>query len=147
LLVGVGLLKPNIPILSRAVGKFATVIKNLFSKFLRQKNHGAVFLLGTLNGLLPCGLVLIALSYCLTLQSPLQGFYFMVMFGVGTLPVMLGLTSIIPSLIKRFHFNLHYITSGMLVVSGVLLIARVFFIHLPHHASVQEGIIDIVLCR
>ncbi len=147
LLVGLGLLKPNIPILSKAVGKFASLIKNLFSKFLRQKNYGAVFFLGTLNGLLPCGLVLVALSYCLTLQSPVEGFYFMLMFGAGTLPVMLGLTSIIPSLVKRFSFNIHYITSGMLVVSGILLIARVFIVHLPHHTSVQEGVIDIVLCR
>jgi sulfite exporter TauE/SafE len=103
--------------------------------------------MGTLNGLLPCGLVLIALSYCLTLQAPLEGFTFMMMFGAGTLPVMLGLTSIIPTLVKKFRFNMYYVTSGMLIVSGLVLIARVFIMHVPHNANIQEGVIDIVLCR
>jgi sulfite exporter TauE/SafE len=46
--------------------------------------------MGMLNGFLPCGMTLIALSYCLILAGPIDGFNFMLLFGVGTLPVMLG---------------------------------------------------------
>jgi len=147
LLAGIGLLKLNIPIFSRAIGTLTSTIKKLFTKFLNRKNFGSVFLLGTLNGILPCGLVWIALTYSLTLQSPLAGFSFMVLFGVGTLPVMLGFTSIITQLLKRFNFNFQHITSAMLIVSGILLIVRVFIIHLPHHHSLQQGVVDIVLCN
>ena len=147
LLAGIGLLKVNIPIFSRAIGTLTYTIKKLFTKFLNRKNFGSVFLLGTLNGILPCGLVWIALTYSLTLQSPLAGFSFMVLFGVGTLPVMLGFTSIITQLLKRFNFNFQHITSAMLILSGILLIVRVFIIHLPHHHSLQQGVIDIVLCN
>lgn len=147
LLIGVGLLKPNVPILSMLVGKFTAWLKTLFSKFLRQKNYASVFFMGTLNGFLPCGLVLIALSYCLTLSTAQDGFIFMLMFGAGTLPVMLGLTSVIPIVVKRFKFNMYYVTSGMLILSGVVLIARVFIIHASHAATFQEGVADIILCR
>jgi len=147
LLAGLGLLKLNIPIFSRAIGTLTYTIKKLFTKFLNRKNFGSVFLLGTLNGVLPCGLVWIALTYSLTLQSPLAGFSFMVLFGVGTLPVMLGFTSIITQLLKRFNFNFQHITSAMLILSGILLIVRVFIIHLPHHHSLQQGVVDIVLCN
>jgi len=147
LLAGIGLLKLNIPIFSRAIGTLTYTIKKIFTKFLNRKNFGSVFLLGTLNGILPCGLVWIALTYSLTLQSPLAGFSFMVLFGVGTLPVMLGFTSIITQLLKRFNFNFQHITSAMLILSGILLIVRVFIIHLPHHHSLQQGVIDIVLCN
>ena len=147
LLAGIGLLKLNIPIFSRAIGTLTYTIKKLFTKFLNRKNFGSVFLLGTLNGILPCGLVWIALTYSLTLQSPLAGFSFMVLFGVGTLPVMLGFTSIITQLLKRFNFNFQHITSAMLILSGILLIVRVFIIHLPHHHSLQQGVVDIVLCN
>ena len=146
LLAGIGLLKVNIPIFSRAIGTLTSTIKKLFTKFLNRKNFGSVFLLGTLNGILPCGLVWIALTYSLTLQSPLAGFSFMMLFGVGTLPVMLGFTSIITQLLKRFNFNFQHITSAMLILSGILLIVRVFIIHLPHHHSLQQGVVDIVLC-
>lgn len=147
LFVGVGLLKPTIPLLSKVVGKFTSFIKNSFAKFLTRKTYGSVFMLGALNGLLPCGLVLIALTYCLTLRSPIEGFSFMLVFGAGTLPVMLGLTSLISVLVKKFNFNIRYFTTGMLIASGILLIARVFIVQLPHKASLQQGVIDIVLCR
>jgi sulfite exporter TauE/SafE len=104
-------------------------------------------LLGALNGLLPCGLVYIALTYCLTLPTPLEGFGFMIMFGAGTLPVMLGFTSIVQRIIKKFNYSLKHVTSAMMILAGVVLIARVFIVHAPHNHSLQEGMIDIVLCR
>lgn len=146
-LVGIGMLKANIPFLSFLVGKQTTKLKILFSKFLQRKTLGSVLLLGSLNGLLPCGLVYIALTYCLTLQSPWEGLGFMILFGAGTLPVMLGFTSIIPKLMNRFNFNLKHMTSGMMILAGIILIARVFIVHLPHKTSFQEGVIDIVLCK
>ena len=146
LLAGTGLLKVNIPILSSAIATLTSTLKKLFTKFLNRKNLGSVFLLGTLNGILPCGLVWIALTYSLTLQSALEGFGFMLLFGAGTLPVMLGFTSIITQLLKRFNFNFQHVTSAMLILSGILLIIRVFVIHLPHQHSIQQGVVDIVLC-
>jgi uncharacterized protein len=146
-LVGIGMLKANIPFLTSLVGKHTTKLKILFSKFLQRKNLGSVLLLGSLNGLLPCGLVYIALTYSLTLHSPWEGLGFMTLFGAGTLPVMLGFTSIVHTLVNRFNFNLKHLTSGMMILAGIILIARVFIVHLPHKASFQDGVIDIVLCK
>jgi sulfite exporter TauE/SafE len=147
LLVGVGLLKPTIPVLSYAVGRITGIIKRSFAIFLKRKNYTTTFLLGMLNGLLPCGLVLIALTFCITLSSPIEGFQFMIFFGMGTLPVMFGLTTIIAGLVKRFNFSVQNVTTGILIASGIMLIARVFLFQLPHHSSIQQGVIDIVLCR
>jgi uncharacterized protein len=147
LLAGSGLLKINIPILSSAIGKLTSTLKKLFTRFLNRKNLSSVFLLGTLNGILPCGLVWIALTYSFTLQSAMEGFSFMMLFGIGTLPVMLGFTSVITQLLRRFNFNFQHVTSAMLILSGVLLIVRVFVIHLPHQHTLQQGVVDIVLCN
>ena len=147
LLVGIGTLRVNIPFLSALIGNQTTKLKILFAKFLQRKSLSSVLVLGSLNGLLPCGLVYIALTYCLTLQSPWEGFGFMSLFGVGTLPAMLGLTNLLQQLVKRFNLSLKHVTSGMMILAGILLIARVFIVHLPHKSSLQEGVIDIVLCR
>jgi sulfite exporter TauE/SafE len=71
----------------------------------------------------------------------------MLLFGAGTLPIMLGFTSVLQFIVKRFHFDMRNITTGMLILSGIALIARVFILHLPQAPSFKEGVIDIVMCR
>jgi sulfite exporter TauE/SafE len=142
---GVSVIK--VPFLTNVLGSFSLFLKRLFSKFLQRKNHLSTFVLGSLNGVLPCGLSFLALTYCLTLAGPADGFIFMIGFGVGTLPVMIGLTGIFYWLLNKFQLNVRTITVGMLMLSGVILIARVFILHLSHANSLQEGIVDIVLCR
>jgi sulfite exporter TauE/SafE len=137
----------RIPFVSQALGRFSVFLKGLFSGFIQKKRYGSIFLLGSLNGILPCGLSFLALTYCLTLTTPTEGFIFMVWFGMGTLPVMIGLTTFFYWLLNKFHVNGRTITTGMLMLSGVVLIARVFIVHLPHANSLQEGFVDIVLCR
>lgn len=148
LIIGVtGLSAIRVPLITQGLGSFSVFLKKLFSKFIQRRGYGSTFLLGSLNGVLPCGLSFLALTYCLTLTVPAQGFIFMIAFGVGTLPVMMGLTGIFAWLLNRFNLNVKGVTTSMLVLSGVILIARVFITHLPHAASFQEGVVDIVLCR
>jgi len=147
LLIAFGATKLQIPGLTTLIQKLTIFLKQKFGYYLRQKNKTSIIILGSLNGLLPCGLTFVALTYCLTLQGPLDGLNFMLLFGAGTLPVMLGLTSMIHLLVKRLNWKIQKVTTAMLIVSGCLLIARVFLIHLPHASSFGEGLKDIVLCR
>ncbi|MEX1239138.1 MAG: sulfite exporter TauE/SafE family protein [Cyclobacteriaceae bacterium] len=142
-----GLRKITIPGLTSLMQKLSSRLKALFGRQLKHKSMGAIVILGALNGLLPCGLTFIALTWCLTLKGPLDGFNFMLLFGAGTLPVMLGVTGILPVLINRFNWNLQRVTTAVLIFSGCILIARVFIIHLPHASSLNQGFADIVLCR
>jgi uncharacterized protein len=137
----------RIPFISQGLGSFSIFLKGMFSRFLKKRGYGSTFLLGSLNGVLPCGLSFLALTYCLTLAGPAAGFIFMIGFGIGTFPVMIGLTGIFYWVLNRFHLNVRTITTGMLMLSGVIMIARVFILHLPHANSIQEGVVDIVLCR
>ncbi len=142
-----GIRSLHIPILSNMMQSLSLRLKNIFGKYLNQKNYRSLFMLGSINGLLPCGLTFLALTFCITLQRPIDGFNFMLLFGVGTLPIMLGFTSVLQFLIKRFHFDMRSITTGMLALSGVVLIARVFIVHLTQATSFKDGVIDIVMCR
>src|SRR5688572_6998809 len=66
----------RIPLVSKGLGGFSMFLKETFSKFLQRRSYGATFLLGSLNGVLPCGLSFLALTYCLTLAGPADGFIF-----------------------------------------------------------------------
>lgn len=145
LIIGIGGLRNlSIPGITSLVRRLSIFVKARFARHLKQKTRGAIFTLGVLNGMLPCGLSLIALTWCLTLRGPADGFNFMLLFGVGTLPAMLGLTGILPALAKRFQWSIHRLTASMLIISGCLLIARALIMHVPHEHS--GDLMDIILC-
>lgn len=50
---------------------------------------GGAFVAGLLNGILPCGMVYMALISAMSADGAHRSFAFMVLFGLGTLPVML----------------------------------------------------------
>jgi sulfite exporter TauE/SafE len=58
------------------------------SAAVQSSSLGGRFVLGLLNGLLPCGLVYAALAYSLTFRSSFDGALFMALFGLGTVPAL-----------------------------------------------------------
>ena len=137
----------KIPFVTKGLERWSIFLKKQFSTFLTKRNNASTFILGSLNGILPCGLSYVALTYCLTLAGPIDGFNFMFLFGMGTLPVMAGFTSIFHWVIKRFSLSMRKLTTGLLVVSGLLLIGRVFYAHAAHSHGIAKGSVDVVVCR
>lgn len=66
--------------------------KNIFTKFYSKNSKASLFGIGVLNGFLPCGFVYIALTGAVALGTPQSGALFMAFFGIGTLPMMLGIS-------------------------------------------------------
>ncbi|MBD8487138.1 sulfite exporter TauE/SafE family protein [Echinicola sp. CAU 1574] len=63
-------------------------IKSGLSFWLGKGGTWAFFMTGLVNGLLPCGMVYIALLASLALSSPLEGALYMFAFGTGTVPLL-----------------------------------------------------------
>lgn len=143
LIIGItGVSAVNIPWITPVLHKIASVLKSAFAKYLVRKTYCATMMLGALNGLLPCGLTFLALTYCVIL-TPLDGFSFMLLFGAGTLPAMFGLAYLINNIVRRFHWSMRKVTTVLLIVSGCLLIARVFIVHQDHAPHANQ---EIVIC-
>jgi uncharacterized protein len=143
----IGITGVRVPFFTTALLKFTAGLKKAFSRFLYHKNPGALLLLGSLNGLLPCGLTFLAISFCITVTAPLEGFTYMFVFGIGTLPVMLGFVSLVDYIKNRLNWNIKTLTTGLMVLSGILLIARIFLIHIPDGHVHELDLVDIVICR
>ena len=81
--------------------KFLTVIehsisssnfyKKSFQSILHSKSNTSFFILGMLNGLLPCGFVYFFAITAASTASPLYGALVMFIFGVSTIPAMFSL--------------------------------------------------------
>jgi sulfite exporter TauE/SafE len=57
---------------------------------LKKGGTPAFLASGLLNGMLPCGMVYIALVASLALQSPIYGAMYMFFFGIGTIPMLIA---------------------------------------------------------
>ena len=81
--------------------KFLTIIehsisssnfyKKSFQKILHSKSNMSFFVLGMLNGLLPCGFVYFFAITAASTASPFYGALVMFVFGVSTIPAMFSL--------------------------------------------------------
>jgi uncharacterized protein len=135
----------KVPLLSSTWVRIASFIKIRFGALLQQKGLLTTAWLGMLNGLLPCGLTAVAWSYCIALRGPVDGFNFMLLFGLGTAPAMIGLPSAFQWGARFFHISTRALTTGLLILSAVVLIARVFLVHPTPAATNPDA--EIVLCR
>lgn len=74
-----------------AQGKLAlwlSRLRSLLARNLKRTSPEAIFLTGSLNGLLPCGLVYAAAIGSTAMDSPWMATTFMLFFGLGTLPAL-----------------------------------------------------------
>ncbi|MEQ8364141.1 MAG: sulfite exporter TauE/SafE family protein [Cyclobacteriaceae bacterium] len=148
LLMGFGAISGvHIPLMSSIIHRVTNWLKITFGNFLKGKKN--IFFLGMLNGLLPCGLTYLALTYCFTLDSFAEGFLFMIIFGAGTIPVMVGLLWLLGNVLNKLKISYRKVSMIVMIAIGSLVIGRAFISH-EHHPEqeAQNGVlIDEVICR
>ncbi len=96
----------------------------LVGQFLRGPALHHAFFAGILTGLLPCGLVYAFLALAASTTHALMGLVVMVLFGLGTVPVMLltGCGASVLSLAARAH--LFRVAGVAVAITGAISIAR-----------------------
>lgn len=116
-------------LLSRKVSLAAPVValvarlKRAMAIQLQRRTFRSLALLGALNGLLPCGLVYVALAGAAARGSLSAAVTYMACFGLGTLPTMLaiGLSGRMFPLTWRVKLR-GVIPAGVCVVAGLLIL-------------------------
>lgn len=81
-------LSVHVPFLSGINQKIKQTLGNLLKG---EKSIFTYLLIGMVNGLLPCGLVYLAIASAVATGSVLGGGLLMLAFGIGTIPLMFGL--------------------------------------------------------
>lgn len=99
-------------------------LKHRLGLQLKQSGLPAFFVSGLLNGLLPCGMVYVALTASLALQSPFYGAAYMFVFGIGTIPLLLGLMVSQHFISIRVKQRMHNLLPYLAVFVGLLFIVR-----------------------
>lgn len=117
---------------SKPIYKLISKVKTLLGQQFRNKSNTSIFTIGLLNGLLPCAMVYVALFGALSMQSIEFGFLYMVLYGLGTIPLM-SLVVYFSTFIKN-HLpkNLSRIIPYVTVCIGLLFIIRGLGLDIPY---------------
>jgi sulfite exporter TauE/SafE len=112
--------------------QFSQWIKSKITPRIKAHPFLTSFLLGLVNGLLPCGLVYVALSGALITGDPIKSSLFMVVFGVATSPALLAAPSILQWAGKRLKLkSIKALQVGLVLVS-VLVVLRGSGLGIPY---------------
>ena len=107
-------------------------IKRYFSHFLRKRSIGSAVAMGTINGLLPCGLVYVALAASIGGGSVQSGALYMLVFGLGTFPVMLAVSIAGNFIGPGIRQKIYRLVPVFIVTLGLLFILRGMNLGIPY---------------
>jgi len=113
-------------VLYRGTGdsKFMNSIKKQLAKYFQQASYKSLFITGLLNGLLPCGMVYMALAGAIGVGSLQGAVLFMILFGLGTIPMMFLLSMLGNFATIKMKHAINKIIPYVVVIVGALFILR-----------------------
>jgi sulfite exporter TauE/SafE len=109
---------------SKPVYRLITKIKSSLGAQFKRKTPDAFFTIGLFNGLLPCGLVYAALFGAIAMQNVTLGIAYMILYGLGTIPMMSAVVYVSSLLSMPFRSQLQRAVPIVTVVIGVLFVLR-----------------------
>jgi uncharacterized protein len=114
------------------LARWVAGLKSRMSALLRRRSALALAMLGLLNGLLPCGLVYVACAGATATGHLGAGAAYMAVFGVGTVPMMLGIglsRKLVPAAVR---LRLHRLVPVSVALLAALLILRGMSLGIPY---------------
>ncbi|MBU1369526.1 MAG: sulfite exporter TauE/SafE family protein [Bacteroidetes bacterium] len=103
-----------------------------FRKLFGKSSYKNLLIIGLLNGLLPCGLVYVAVAGAINTNSVANGIAFMFVFGLGTIPVMMSVTLLGNIISQRFRKQMNHVIPVFIVVLGIVFILRGLSLGIPY---------------
>lgn len=117
---------------SKPVFRFISKIKTSLGKQFKNKSYQSLFTIGLLNGFLPCGMVYVALFGAIAMQSESFGVLYMILFGLGTVPMMSSVIYINSFLTISIRNKIQKTIPYVAVIIGVLFILRGLGLGIPY---------------
>lgn len=117
---------------SKPVFKLISKIKSTLGSQFKNKSYKSLFTIGLLNGFLPCGMVYVALFGAIAMQSETLGVLYMVLFGLGTVPMMSSVVYLNSFLTIPVRNKIQKFIPYLAVIIGILFIFRGLGLGIPY---------------
>ena len=124
--------------------KLTSFLQRKLSPLFKNASYGSLFTIGLLNGILPCGLVYVALAGALNMHGVVSSMLFMGAFAVGTMPVMSALAVTGSFLSLKIRTLINKISPYIIILLGVLFILRGLSLGIPYISPKSEALTPVV---
>jgi sulfite exporter TauE/SafE len=104
--------------------KLAQPLKSNIGVLFRKGTFSAMFLIGILNGFLPCGLVYVALAGAIASGDAISGAAVMILFGLGTIPAMFAASVFGKFINIGIRTKIRKAVPVLAIILGVIFILR-----------------------
>ncbi|PIB38744.1 sulfite exporter TauE/SafE family protein [Maribacter sp. 4G9] len=118
--------------LGRPVYKIISKIKSRLGQEFKKKTADTFLTIGFLNGFLPCGLVYMALFGAIAMGDVAQGSLYMMLFGLGTVPLMTTAVYFSALLKGNAKKRIQKLIPVFVVLMGALFILRGLGLGIPY---------------
>ncbi|MFD2892717.1 sulfite exporter TauE/SafE family protein [Flavobacterium chuncheonense] len=117
---------------SKPIYKIIAKVKTSLGSQFKNRSYKSFFTIGLLNGYLPCGMVYVALFGALAMPSINFSILYMLLFGLGTIPMM-SLVVIISNLLTLpIRNTIQRVIPVIAVCIGILFIMRGLGLNIPY---------------
>jgi len=117
---------------SKPVFRLIAKVKEALGKQFKKKTYQSLFTIGLLNGFLPCGMVYVALFGAIAMQSSSLGVLYMILFGLGTVPLMSSVVYIHSFISLGMRNRIQKVIPFVVVLIGFLFILRGLGLGIPY---------------
>jgi sulfite exporter TauE/SafE len=114
------------------IQKLAHPLKSNIGILFSKGTFSAMFLIGILNGFLPCGLVYVALAGAIASGDAISGAAVMILFGLGTVPAMFAASVFGKFINIGIRTKIRKAVPVLAILLGVIFILRGMNLGIPY---------------
>ena len=134
---------------SKPLYRVISKVKLSLGKALKKKTADTFLTIGFLNGFLPCGLVYMAVFASLTMSSAFQSSLYMMLFGLGTIPLMTTAIYLGKFLNATIKQRIQKAIPVFVIIIGLLFIIRGMGLGIPYlsPAPITDSVSSTIDCH
>jgi len=143
-MVIVPLVFKKMPSLNNVFEGYSARLLGGFRNMFRKGGTPSLFGIGLLNGILPCGLVYVAIAGAINSGDVVSAMLYMALFGAGTIPVMLAVSLAGTMISLNLRIFINKLSPYVIVLLGVLFILRGLSLGIPYISPKAEALTPVI---
>ena len=143
-MVVVPLIFRKLPSLGNVFEGYSVRLISVFRNMFHKGDTKSLFGIGLLNGILPCGLVYVAVAGAINTGDVVSAIAYMALFGAGTIPVMLAVSLAGTMISLKLRIFANKLSPYVIVLLGVLFILRGLSLGIPYISPKAEALTPVI---
>jgi len=143
-MVVIPLIFKKLPSLTNVFEGYSSRLLIGFRNMFRKGDTKSLLGIGILNGILPCGLVYVAVAGAINTGDVMSAMMYMALFGAGTIPVMLAVSMAGTMISLKLRIFVNKLSPYVIVMLGVLFILRGLSLGIPYISPKAEALTPVI---